>query len=64
MIIRHAGHPTEPALYLCGMPVVIDNTGDHLAEVGLSVNCPECRVVVNFCRRCIAPSQFTLVRVA
>lgn len=46
--VRHAEHPTVSGMFLCyGNP---SNSGNTFAGIGVSVNCPNCRVVINFCK--------------
>lgn len=46
---RHAGHPTILNYSLCAITHEAENPV-RLAKPGETVNCPDCRVVINFCR--------------
>ncbi len=67
-ITRHAAHPTQDSNFLCGRSIAfakeLNPQPQEIVDVGHQVNCPECRVVINFCRRCIAPGSYVLARVA
>lgn len=66
-VIRHALHPVNSMQYLCGTLVAYANLREQPQEpvdVGHQVNCPECRTVINFCRRCISVSGYVCVRAA
>jgi hypothetical protein len=67
IITRHAAHPIDSTLLLCGRPIVrvhenLDRT--EICDIGHQVNCPECRVTINYVRRCIAPSTYVCTRAA
>lgn len=55
MSSRHANAPTHDEYTLCGFAVDAHETGDHsepivFAKPGETINCPECRVVINYCK--------------
>lgn len=67
MVTRHSPHPTDPSLLLCGRPIVRadwNRERTDICDIGHQVNCPDCRTVINFCRRCIAPGSYALARSA
>lgn len=47
---RHAGHPTVLNYSLCAITHEA-NDPVTIAKPGQTVNCPDCRVVINFCRQ-------------
>lgn len=52
MTARHAQSPLHPEYTLCGLAYDSDAMGEErpvFAKAGERVNCPHCRVVVNYC---------------
>jgi hypothetical protein len=62
-ITRHAPDPLHVRETLCGTALAKVGTELELvAAIGESINCPECRTVINMATKCIGPKQFMLVR--
>ena len=63
MITRHAPDPLHVRETLCGAALVpYGRDAHHLVELGMSITCPECRVVINMATKCVAPNRYRLVK--
>lgn len=62
-LTRHAPDPNFRRETLCGETLVTVGTQPHwLAQVGDTINCEKCRVVINAVRKCVSPNLYRLVR--
>jgi hypothetical protein len=67
VITRHAQNPLKVGDViptLCGKPLSVFTGAHELVNVGHSVNCPECRVVINYVRRCVSVTGYACTRAA
>jgi hypothetical protein len=64
MTVKHAPDPLQVRETLCGCWLAPSGQQRHvLANVGDSINCRDCRIVLRFAMKCIAPHNFRLARV-
>lgn len=67
MSAKHAPHPLDSESALCGAVIMrrsdrdVVPTKPPIADAGDTVNCPDCRVVINYCQRRFGP-RHVLVR--
>lgn len=62
-ITRHAPDPAHTRETLCGQKLTGVGTSPHwLAGVGDCINCPTCRVIINFASKCVLPHRYVLAR--
>lgn len=64
MITRHLPDPLHVRETLCSAITTPEGVPQEhrLAEVGMEINCPQCRVITNMVRRCISPSRYVFVK--
>lgn len=62
-VVRHAPDPLHQRETLCGAKLIYFVPERHVvASVGDSINCEQCRVVINMATRCIGPRRYMLVK--
>lgn len=62
-VVKHAPDPLFVRETLCGEKCQqVLNMLHTIAAIGESINCPNCKVVINMATKCIAPRHYVLAR--
>lgn len=62
-VTRHLPCPIFPGATVCSAAVSDwERSPNRLAKVGESINCTECRLIINVATKCVAPHRYILAR--
>ena len=62
MTARHMPSTSDIDKAMCGREITPDVASHVIVDVGHTVNCPQCRTIINACRRCLSIVGYTFVR--